>query len=120
VARWDADSLSAFEVDPDWGGSAPVAPIGWSQIARIDKRVNNCGRDAVFGAITLGAFTALVAGIATAATKPALSVFFNPDTEHEINQAALTGALIGGVLGAGIGAGIGASSHRWVLLYRRW
>jgi outer membrane lipoprotein SlyB len=49
-----------------------------------------------------------------------LSVFFNPDTEHEINQAALTGALIGGVLGAGIGAGIGASSHRWVLLYRRW
>src|SRR5215471_16696570 len=38
VTCWDADSLSAFEVDPDWGGSAPVSPIGWSQIARVDKR----------------------------------------------------------------------------------
>src|SRR5438045_1579745 len=39
VTRWDVDSLAAFEVDPDWGGSAPVAPIGWSQISRVDQRV---------------------------------------------------------------------------------
>lgn len=120
VTRWDADSLSAFEVDPDWGGSAPVAPIGWSQIARVDKRVNNSGRGAVIGAITLGAITALLAAAAVAASQAPLFPLASPEANHEINQAALSGALIGGVLGAGIGAAIGASSNRWVILYRRW
>src|SRR5260221_12557470 len=118
VTRWDADSLAAFEVDPDWGGSAPVAPIGWSQISRVDQRWNDSGRGAVIGAITLGAITALFAATVTAAGNAS---FFglNPDANREINQAALTGALIGGALGAGIGAGIGASSHRWNLIYLR-
>jgi hypothetical protein len=120
VTRWDADSLSAFEADPDWGGSAPVAPIGWSQIARVDKRVNNSGRGAVIGAITLGAITALLAAAAVAASQAPLFPLASPEANHEINQAALSGALIGGVLGAGIGAAIGASSNRWVILYRRW
>ena len=116
VTRWDADSLAAFEVDPDWGGSAPVGPIGWSQISRVDKRVNNSGRGAVLGAITLGAITALIAASAVVASNPWLGL--NPDAEHEVHQAALTGGLIGGLLGAGIGAGIGSTSHRWELIYR--
>jgi len=120
VTRWDVDSLAAFEVDPDWGGSAPVAPIGWSQISRVDKRVNNSGRGAVIGAITLGAITALLAATAVAARTAPLFPLASPDANHEINQAALSGALIGGVLGAGVGAAIGASSNRWVVLYRRW
>lgn len=115
VTRWDADSLAAFEVDPDWGGSAPVGPIGWSQISRVDKRVNNSGRGAVLGAITLGVVTALLAATAVTASNPWL---FAPNAQHEINQAALTGGLIGGLVGAGIGAGIGSTSHRWELVYR--
>jgi hypothetical protein len=118
VTRWDADSLTAFQVDPDWGGNAPVAPVGWSQISRVDKRVNNSGRGAVIGAITLGAITALLA--ATAAVEANSSwLGLSSDADHVVNQAALSGALIGGVLGAGIGAGIGSSSHRWVLVYVR-
>jgi hypothetical protein len=105
-------------VDPDWGGNAPVAPIGWSQISRVDKRVNNSGRGAVIGAITLGAITALLAATAAAANN-ASWFGLNPDANREINQAALKGALIGGVLGAGIGAGIGSSSNRWILVYVR-
>ena len=118
VTRWEADSLTAFQVDPDWGGNAPVAPIGWSQISRVDKRVNNSGRGAVIGAITLGAITALLAATAAAANN-ASWFGLNPDANREINQAALKGALIGGVLGAGIGAGIGSSSNRWILVYVR-
>jgi hypothetical protein len=118
VARWDADSLAGFEVDPDWGGSAPVAPIGWSQISGVDKRVNNSGRGAIIGAISLGAVTALFA--ATVASAAHTSVFgLNPDAQHEVDKAALTGALIGGALGAGVGAAIGAGSIRWVVIYRR-
>jgi hypothetical protein len=118
VTRWDADSLAGFEVDPDWGGSAPLAPIGWSQISGVDKRVNNCGRGAIIGAISLGALTGLYA--ATVASAAHASVFgFSPDAQHEVNQAALTGALIGGALGAGVGAAIGAGSIRWVVIYRR-
>jgi len=118
VTRWDADSLAGFEVDPDWGGSAPAAPIGWSQISGVDKRVSNSGRGAIIGAISLGALTALFA--ATVASAANTSVFgFNPDADKEIGQAAPTGGLIGCALGAGIGAGIGASSNRWILIYRR-
>lgn len=118
VTRWDADSLAGFEVDPDWGGSAPVAPVGWSQISGVDKRVNNSGRGAVFGAITLGALTALIAATASYASN--VSLFgANSDAQGEINKAALGGALIGGALGAAIGAGIGAGSNRWILIYRR-
>jgi hypothetical protein len=119
VTRWDADSLAGFEVDPDWGGNAPVAPIGWSQISNVDKRVSNSGRGAVIGAIALGGLAALFAAAVVAASKAPLFPLASPDANHEINQAALKGALIGGVLGAGIGAGIGASSNRWVLIYRR-
>ena len=119
VTRWDADSLAAFEVDPDWGGSAPVAPISWSQISRVDQRVNNSGRGAIVGAVTLGAITALFAATVSAANN---MTYFgaNPHANHEIHQAALNGALIGGALGAGIGAAIGSSSNRWILIYRRW
>lgn len=118
LTRWDADSLAGFEVDPDWGGSAPIAPIAWSQISNLDKRVSNSGRGAVIGAIVLGGLTAVFAG-ATASVAN-ISIFgLSPDAEKEINRAALTGGLIGGALGAGIGAGIGAGSHRWILIYRR-
>jgi hypothetical protein len=115
VTRWDADSLTAFEVDPDWGGSAPASPVAWSQISRVDQRVSNSPRAAVFGGITwgitLGGITAVLAATITAAG--------NPDAHGEINQAALKGALIGGALGAGIGAGINAGSNRWIMIYRR-
>ena len=118
VTRWDVDSLSAFVVDPDWGGSAPVAPLGWSQISRVDKRVDNSGRGAILGAVTLGLIGALVGISAAVSHEPLL--FLNSDAaNHEINQAALGGALIGGAVGAGVGAAIGSSSHRWILLYRR-
>ncbi len=118
VTAGDADSLTSLEVDPDWGGNAPVTPIAWSQISSLDKRVSNSGRGAVIGAVTLGAITALFAG-ATASVAN-ISLFGpRPGADKEINRAALTGAVIGGALGAGIGAGIGASSHRWILIYRR-
>lgn len=118
LTRWDADSLAGFEVDPDWGGSAPIAPIAWSQISNLDKRVSNSGRGAVIGAIVLGGLTAVFAGLT--ASVATLSIFgLSPDANKEINRAALTGGLIGGALGAGIGAGIGAGSHRWILIYRR-
>ena len=117
VTRWDADSLAAFEVDPDWGGAAPVAPIGWSQISRVDQRVSNSGRGAVIGAITLGAIGALFAATVTAAS---VSVSWGgSDANQAVGQAALGGALIGGALGAGIGAGFGSSSHHWKLIYLR-
>lgn len=118
VTRWDADSLATFEVDPDWGGTAPVAPISWSQISRVDQRVSNSARGAVIGAITLGAMTALFAATVSAASNV---TFFgaNPDANHEVSQAALKGALIGGAVGAGIGAGIGATSNHWILIYQR-
>ena len=118
VTRWDADSLAGLEVDPDWGGSAPVAPIAWSQISNLDKRVSNSGRGAVIGAITLGGLAALFVAVTVAAAN--ISIFgLNQNADKEINQAALTGGLIGGALGAGIGAGIGAGSHRWIHIYRR-
>jgi hypothetical protein len=118
VTRWDADSLAGLEVDPDWGGSAPIAPIAWSQISNLDKRVSNSGRGAVIGAIALGGLTALFAAATASAAN--ISIFgLDPDADSEINRAALTGGLIGGALGAGIGAGIGAGSHRWILIYRR-
>lgn len=119
VTRWDTDSLSAFEADPDWGGPAPVAPIGWSQISRVDQRVNNSTRGAFIGAISLGAITALFAATVAAASNVAF-LGLNSNANREINQAAWKGALIGGALGAGIGAGIGAGSNRWILIYRRW
>ena len=118
VTRWDADSLAGFEVDPDWGGSAPVAPIGWSQISNVDKRVSNSGRGAVIGALALGAITALFAA-AAASLNSAVLFSASSDANREVSQAALTGALIGGAVGAGIGAGVGATSNRWVLVYRR-
>ena len=118
VTRWDADSLAGFEVDPDWGGNAPVAPVSWSQISTVDKRLSNSGRGAVIGALALGAITALLAA-AVASTSSIPLLGGSPDTNREEHQAALTGALIGGAVGAGIGAGIGASSNRWVLVYRR-
>ncbi len=118
VTRWDVDSLAGLEVDPDWGGSAPVAPIAWSQISNLDKRVSNSGRGAVIGAITLGGLAALFVAVTAAVAN--ISLFdLNRNADKQINQAALTGGLIGGALGAGIGAGIGAGSHRWILIYRR-
>jgi hypothetical protein len=119
VTHWDADSLTAFEVDPDWGGSAPAAPISWSQISRVDQRVNYSGRGAVIGAISLGAITALFAATVSSAAN-VFSFGASADADRETRQAALKGALIGGALGAGIGAGIGAGSNHWILLYRRW
>jgi hypothetical protein len=118
VTRWDADSLAGFEVDPDWGGSAPVAPLAWSQVSGVDKRVNNSGRGAIVGAFTLGALTALFA--ATVASAENVTFFgATPDANHAVRQAALKGGLIGGALGAGVGAAIGAGSIRWMLIYRR-
>jgi len=117
VTRWDADSLAGFAVDPEWGGSVPAAPIGWSQIATIDKRVDNSLRGACIGGIGLGALTALFAATVTAVGDA--SLFVSSDrSEHEIARAALSGALIGGAVGAAIGAGIGSGSHHWILLYR--
>lgn len=118
VTRWDADSLAGFEADPDWGGSVPVAAVGWSQISRVEQRKSNSGRGAIIGAVTLGAITALF--VATAASLSSFSFFGpSPAANRQVNQAAWNGALIGGALGAGIGAGIGSGSHRWILVYRR-
>ena len=117
VARWSADSLSGFMSDPDWGGTAPPAPLGWLQVQQVDTRVSNAGHGAVIGALALGTLTALFAiAIEYAATEPL--TLFSTD-EKNYTRAGLIGGGIGAAVGAGLGAAIGSTSNRWVPVYQR-
>jgi hypothetical protein len=117
VARWSADSLSGFVSDPDWGGVAPPAPLGWVQVQQVDKRVSNGGRGAVIGGLALGALSALVAVTIEAGTHD--STFPLLGDEPDYTRAGLIGGAIGAVVGAGLGAAIGSTSNRWVPIYQR-
>ena len=117
VNRWDADSLAGFEVDPDWSGDAPAAPLGWSQIARVDQRVTNSATGAVFGAMVFGLVGGLFA--VTAETAGSTTLLSQRDSNRELARAGVRGVLIGGALGALFGAEIGSKSNHWVPIYRR-
>jgi len=119
VTGWEGDSLVAFAVDPDWGGSVPAAPIAWSQLASVDKRVNKSATGAVFGALSLGLVSALFAVTVASATNESTIASGSDAQKDKINKAALTGGLVGGAVGAAVGAYIGSSSYRWSIVYRR-
>jgi hypothetical protein len=117
VARWSADSLSGFASDPDWGGTAPLAPLSWVQVLQVEKRVSNAGRGAVIGGLALGALSAVIAVTIEAETHD--SRFPLLGDEPNYTRAGLIGGAIGAVVGAGLGAAVGSTSNRWVPIYLR-
>ena len=116
VAHWSADSLAGFTPDPDWGGTPPLAPVGWSQIYSVDRRVSNTANATIIGAITCGALGALIAVIGESST--ATLWIFSGD-QPDYGPAALKGGAIGALIGAGLGAAMGSTSSRWVPIYER-
>jgi hypothetical protein len=119
VTRWEADTLLAFAVDPEWAGTAPATPIAWSQVSSVDRRVNNAARGAVIGALSLGVVTALFAVTASSAANSSMVELLGSDARHKTSKAALTGGLVGGAVGAAVGAWVGSASNRWIVVYRR-
>jgi len=117
VSRWSADSLSGFMSDPNWGGTAPQAPLNWLQIHQVDKRVSNSGRGSVIGALALGTLGVVVAVAIEAATHNHTSALLGEAPDY--TRAGLIGGGIGVVVGAGLGATIGSTSNHWAPVYLR-
>ncbi len=115
VMSWGPDSLAGFRPDFDWNDPVPPAPIGWSQVERVDRRVNNAGRGALIGGIVGSMLGALIAAVGASAAPT--TVFAPSNQDYTAESIACVAA--GGLLGAITGAAIGSTSSRWVLIYQR-
>jgi len=90
----------------------PSEPLSWATITRVDRRVNNSGRFAMFGGIGLGVFT----GFMAAGIHSTLSV---GASTGDVAPSFAGGFVLGGLAGTGIGALIGLAVPRWNLVYRQ-
>ena len=116
VACWGPDSIAGFSPDPDWADDVPAVPVGWSQVERVDRRVSNAGRGAMFGGFVGVLMGALIAAVGSSVASS--SVLGGSSGESYTTETVAIVAA-SGLLGAITGAAIGSTSSRWVLVYQR-